>query len=66
MKKAFILGARALTLPVIAHAAETAAPQNEGFCSKKGEDGTMACCKDKAEKSGEQGHEGHDMKDMKH
>jgi hypothetical protein len=65
MTKTLIIGALALALPGIAHAAETPAPQKE-CCCKKGEDGKMACCKDKDPKSGEQGHEGHDMKDMKH
>ena len=66
MKKAIILGALALALPGLAYAAETPAPQKECCCCKKDEDGKMACCKDKSEKSGEQGHEGHDMKNMKH
>ena len=66
MKTKMILAALALTMSGAAFAAESPAPEKECCCCKKGEDGKMACCKDKAEKAGEQGHEGHDMKDMKH
>lgn len=65
MKTKMILAALALTMSGAAFAAEPPAPEKQ-CCCKKGEDGKMACCKDKAEKAGEQGHEGHDMKDMKH
>ena len=56
-----ILGAIALTASTAAFAAEPAppAPQKE-CCSKKGDDGRMACC-DKGAKPGHEGHDGHDM-----
>lgn len=66
MKTKMFLAALALTMSGAAFAAEPPAPEKQRCCCKKGEDGKMACCKDKAEKAGEQGHEGHDMKDMKH
>lgn len=66
MKTKLIIGALALSLSGIAQAAEPPKPQKECCCCKKGEDGKMACCKDKAEKPGEPGHEGHDMKGMSH
>lgn len=64
MKTKMLIGALALTLSGAAFAAEPSLtePKKE-CCCKKGEDGKMACCKDKdLEKSG---HEGHDMGDMK-
>jgi hypothetical protein len=65
MKKTTIIAAFALALPGIAQAADTPAPQKE-CCCKMGEDGKMACCKDKDAKPSEPDHEGHDMKDMSH
>ena len=60
MKIKMLIGAVALTLSGAAFAAEPPAPKKE-CCCKKGEDGKMACCEDKAKASG---HEGHDMGNM--
>lgn len=66
MKKTIIMAALALAVPGVAHAADTPAPQKECCCCKKGDDGKMACCKDKDAKPGQPGHESHDMKGMSH
>lgn len=48
MKTKYLLGALALTMSTTAFAAEPApTPKKECCCCKKGEDGKMACCKDK-------------------
>lgn len=66
MKTKYLLGAIALTMSTAAFAADPApAPEKECCCCKKGEDGKMACCKDKGEKSGDE-HKGHDMGGMNH
>jgi hypothetical protein len=66
MKMKMLIAALSLTISGAAFGAEPPSPKMECCCCKKGDDGKMACCKEKAEKAGEQGHEGHDMKDMKH
>lgn len=62
MKKFIIISALALGLPAVAYAEDATAPKKE-CCCKKGEDGKMACCKDKDKKPGEHDH---DMKGMGH
>ena len=65
MKTKYLLGALALTMATAAFAAEPApAPKKECCCCKKDEQGKMACCKDKDEKSDD--HAGHDMSGMDH
>jgi hypothetical protein len=63
MKMKMLIGAMALTVSGAAFAAETPAPKKE-CCCKKGEDGKMACCEDKAKASDKSSHEGHDMSNM--
>ena len=63
MKIKMLIGALALTLSGAAYAAEPSAPKKE-CCCKKGEDGKMACCKDKEAAAEKSGHEGHDMESM--
>lgn len=63
MKMKMLIGAVALTVSGAAFAAETSAPKKE-CCCKKGEDGKMACCDDKAKASDKSSHEGHDMGNM--
>jgi len=65
MKMKILIAAVALTFSGAAFAAEPPVPEKECCCCKKGEDGKMACCKDKAGDAEKSGHEGHDMGDMK-
>lgn len=64
MKIKMLIGAIALTLSGVTFAAEPSAPKKE-CCCKKGEDGKMACCEDKAKTSDESSHQGHEMGNMK-
>ncbi len=63
MKMKMLIGVVALTLSGAAFAAEPPAPKKE-CCCKKGEEGKMACCDEKAKTSDKSGHEGHDMGNM--
>lgn len=63
MKTKYLLGALALTMSTTAFAAEPApTPKKECCCCKKGEDGKMACCKDKDAASVDE----HNMGSMDH
>lgn len=66
MKTRYLISALAFTMSTAAFAADPApAPKQESCCCKKDENGKMACCKDKADKTGDE-HAGHDMGGMEH
>ena len=66
MNTKYLLVTLALIMSTAALAADPAAsPEKEWCCCKKDEQGEMACCKDKAEKSGDK-HKGHDLGGMDH
>ena len=58
MKIKHILGALAFTMSTTAFAVEPAPAPNKECCCKKDAHGKMACCKDKAEQTGDD-HTGH-------
>ena len=67
MRIRMLIAATAFTISSGALAAEVAEPETKmECCCKKGEQGKMACCKDKAKDGAKTGHEGHDMEGMNH
>ncbi len=61
----YLLGALALSVSSAALAADPAPAPKKESCCKTDDQGKMACCKDKAEQSGDE-HKGHGIGAMDH